>query len=104
MIVMKFGGTSVQDAKAIDRAAQIVQGRLADRPVVVVSAMGDSTDQLIELAKQVCENPPKREMDQLLVTGGAPAMMIGWTSSAAIGTNSSGDARSGLCTHCFTAP
>src|SRR5271169_1012957 len=39
MIVMKFGGTSVQDAKAIDRVAHIVQGRLADRPVVVVSAM-----------------------------------------------------------------
>ncbi|HYW36721.1 MAG TPA: hypothetical protein VE957_01290, partial [Terriglobales bacterium] len=39
MIVMKFGGTSVQDAKAIERVAHIVQGRLADRPVVVVSAM-----------------------------------------------------------------
>ena len=39
MIVMKFGGTSVQDAKAIDRVGQIVQGRLADRPIVVVSAI-----------------------------------------------------------------
>ena len=47
MIVMKFGGTSVQDAKAIDRVAQIVQGRLADRPVVVVSAMAKVTDSLL---------------------------------------------------------
>src|SRR6266853_2337884 len=47
MIVMKFGGTSVQDAKAIDRAAQIVQGRLGDHPVVVVSAMSKVTDSLL---------------------------------------------------------
>src|SRR5208283_670092 len=47
MIVMKFGGTSVQDAKAIDRVAQIVQSRLADRPVVVVSAMAKVSDSLL---------------------------------------------------------
>src|ERR1700675_1766111 len=51
MIVMKFGGTSVQDAKAIDRAAQIVQGRLADGPVVVVSAMSKVTDSLLAMGK-----------------------------------------------------
>jgi len=51
MIVMKFGGTSVQDAKAIDRVAQIVQGRLADRPVVVVSAMAKVTDSLLAMGK-----------------------------------------------------
>ncbi|MGH9537728.1 MAG: hypothetical protein ACRD3H_07380, partial [Terriglobales bacterium] len=39
MIVMKFGGTSVQDAKAIERAAAIVNDRLEQKPVVVVSAM-----------------------------------------------------------------
>ena len=39
MIVMKFGGTSVEDAKAIDRVAAIVEGRLPQKPVVVVSAM-----------------------------------------------------------------
>jgi aspartate kinase len=51
MIVMKFGGTSVQDAKAIERAAQIVQGRLADGPVVVVSAMSKVTDSLLAMGK-----------------------------------------------------
>jgi len=51
MIVMKFGGTSVQDAKAIDRAAQIVQARLADHPVVVVSAMSKVTDSLLAMRK-----------------------------------------------------
>ena len=51
MIVMKFGGTSVQDAKALDRVAQIVQGRLADRPVVVVSAMAKVTDSLLAMGK-----------------------------------------------------
>ena len=51
MIVMKFGGTSVQDAKAIDRVAQIVQGRRADRPVVVVSAMAKVTDSLLAMGK-----------------------------------------------------
>ncbi len=51
MIVMKFGGTSVQDAKAIDCVAHIVQGRLADRPVVVVSAMAKVTDSLLAMGK-----------------------------------------------------
>jgi len=51
MIVMKFGGTSVQDSKAIDRVAQIVQGRLADRPVVVVSAMAKVTDSLLAMGR-----------------------------------------------------
>jgi len=51
MIVMKFGGTSVQDAKAIDRVTQIVKGRLADRPVVVVSAMAKVTDSLLAMGK-----------------------------------------------------
>jgi aspartate kinase len=51
MIVMKFGGTSVQDADAIDRAATIVKGRLAQKPVVVVSAMAKVTDQLLAMAR-----------------------------------------------------
>ena len=51
MIVMKFGGTSVQDAKAIERAAEIVKGRLAQKPVVVVSAMSKVTDQLLAMAR-----------------------------------------------------
>src|SRR3982074_2630533 len=51
MIVMKFGGTSVQDRKAIERVAHIVRGRLADRPVVVVSAMAKVTDSLLAMGK-----------------------------------------------------
>src|SRR5437868_6964475 len=51
MIVMKFGGTSVEDAKAIDRVASIVQGRQAQQPVVVVSAMAKVTDTLLTMAK-----------------------------------------------------
>lgn len=51
MLVMKFGGTSVQDAKAIDRIASIVKGRLAQHPVIVVSAMAKVTDQLLATAR-----------------------------------------------------
>jgi aspartate kinase len=51
MIVMKFGGTSVQDSKAIERVASIVKERLALRPVVVVSAMAKVTDQLLAMSK-----------------------------------------------------
>lgn len=51
MIVMKFGGTSVQDAEAIDRAAAIVKARLPQKPVVVVSAMAKVTDQLLAMAR-----------------------------------------------------
>ena len=51
MIVMKFGGTSVQDASAIDRAAAIVRGRLAEKPVVVVSALSKVTDALLAVGK-----------------------------------------------------
>src|SRR5215469_7305045 len=50
-IVMKFGGTSVGDAKAIGRVAEIVRARLPERPVVVVSAMARVTDQLLEMAR-----------------------------------------------------
>jgi aspartate kinase len=51
MLVMKFGGTSVQDAKAIDRVAGIVKGRLPQQPIVVVSAMAKVTDQLLGTAR-----------------------------------------------------
>ncbi|HEV2989189.1 MAG TPA: lysine-sensitive aspartokinase 3 [Candidatus Angelobacter sp.] len=50
MIVMKFGGTSVQDAQAIDRIADIVRERLSEKPVVVVSALAKITDQLLAMA------------------------------------------------------
>jgi aspartate kinase len=51
MIVMKFGGTSVESATAIDRVAKIVHARLPDKPVVVISAMSKITDQLVAMSK-----------------------------------------------------
>ena len=51
MIVMKFGGTSVEDARAIERVAAIVKDRLPQRPVVVVSAMAKVTDTLLTMAR-----------------------------------------------------
>ena len=77
LIVQKFGGTSVADAEKIHKAAAraIAAKRKGNHVAVVVSAMGDTTDELIELANKVCQfngnkaPPPKREMDQLLVTG-----------------------------------
>ena len=53
MIVAKFGGTSVADAEAIARLIGIVRSRLADRPVVVVSALAKVTDALLALAPMV---------------------------------------------------
>src|SRR5215470_5035938 len=50
MIVMKFGGTSVQDAAAINRVAEIVRSKLGRKPVVVVSAMARVTDALLRIA------------------------------------------------------
>lgn len=50
-VVMKFGGTSVGDSKAIARVAEIVRGRLPQRPIVVVSAMAKVTDQLLQMAR-----------------------------------------------------
>ena len=77
LIVQKFGGTSVADAEKIHRAARraIAAKEQGNEVVVVVSAMGQTTDDLVELARQICSyagcesNPPKREMDQLLATG-----------------------------------
>jgi len=71
LIVQKFGGTSVADAEKIHRAARrAVRAKLEGaRVVLVVSAMGHATDELIALARQVSPNPPKRELDMLLTTG-----------------------------------
>src|SRR5437763_871107 len=50
MIVMKFGGTSVESAQAIERVASIVKARAARHPIVVVSAMGKTTNKLLAIA------------------------------------------------------
>ncbi|MFM1803601.1 MAG: to aspartokinase [Planctomycetota bacterium] len=71
VFVQKFGGTSVGDPKRIARCAARVKQRIDEghRVVVVVSAMGHTTDELIELAGQVTDQPSRREMDMLLSTG-----------------------------------
>ena len=71
LIVQKDGGSSVANANRIKNVAnRIIQTKKqGNQVVVIVSAMGDSTDELIELAKQVNPNPPKREMDMLVSTG-----------------------------------
>ncbi|TET96442.1 MAG: aspartate kinase [Dehalococcoidia bacterium] len=71
LIVQKYGGTSVADAQRIRNVADRIARRLeaGDRLVVVVSAMGDTTDELLALAGQMTERPEEREMDLLLSTG-----------------------------------
>jgi len=71
LIVQKYGGSSVADTEKIKRVAQrVVRTRDAGNDVVVVvSAMGKTTDRLISLAKEIVVEPPKREMDMLLATG-----------------------------------
>ncbi|HZK48355.1 MAG TPA: aspartate kinase [Thermoleophilia bacterium] len=68
---MKFGGTSVADVACVKRVAQrIVDARRAGSPVVaVVSARGDTTDELISMAREISDAPPEREMDMLLSAG-----------------------------------
>ena len=70
-IVQKFGGSSVASAELIQRVARRIAVTRAQHAqvVAVVSAMGDSTDELISLAHKVNPAPPSREMDQLLSTG-----------------------------------
>ncbi len=69
--VMKFGGTSVADPEKISRAAEraIGERRKGFAVVVVVSAPGDMTDELIALAERVAPEPDERELDQLITTG-----------------------------------
>jgi len=78
LIVAKFGGSSVADAAGILRVAKrIADTKRADNEVVVVvSAMGDTTDDLIDLAKQVSPNPPGRELDMLLTAGERISMAV----------------------------
>ncbi|GAB6166032.1 aspartate kinase [Thermostilla marina] len=71
IIVQKFGGTSVADAEKIMAAARkaIRAQKQGHQVVMVVSAMGHTTDHLVDLARQVSKDPPAREMDMLLSTG-----------------------------------
>ncbi len=71
LIVQKFGGTSIADAQRINRAARrAIKANLQGKQVVMVlSAMGKTTDQLVALAGQITDHSPRREMDMLLSTG-----------------------------------
>ena len=70
-VVMKFGGTSVADAERIKRAARriVAQRETGRRVVAVLSARGQTTDELIAMAEEVSATPDPREMDMLLSTG-----------------------------------
>ena len=85
IVVQKYGGSSVADATSIKRVAQrIVATKKAGHDVVVVvSAMGDTTDELIDLANQVAPLPPGRELDMLLTAGERISMAV---LAMAIGT------------------
>ena len=71
LIVQKFGGSSVRDAQRIQNVASIIADtyKAGNNVIVVLSAQGDTTDDLIAKAMEISENPSKREMDMLLSTG-----------------------------------
>ncbi len=110
IIVQKFGGSSVADAAKVNNVANRVTEtyREGNSVVVVVSAQGDTTDDLIEKAHEINDNPSKREMDMLLASGeqisiallamaieklGAPVISLtGWQAGFATDSNS-GNAR-----------
>ncbi|MBR8741122.1 aspartate kinase [Nocardiopsis sp. MG754419] len=78
LIVQKYGGSSVADAEAIKRVAQriVAQKKAGHDVVVVVSAMGDTTDELLDLAEQVSPMPPARELDMLVTAGERMSMAL----------------------------
>jgi aspartate kinase len=78
LIVQKYGGSSVQDAQRVKRVAEriVATKRAGNDVVVVVSAMGDTTDELLDLAQQVSPVPPPRELDMLLTSGERISMAL----------------------------
>ncbi len=78
LVVQKYGGSSVADAERIKRVAERIVGakKAGHDVVVVVSAMGDTTDELIDLAKQIVPVPAGREFDMLLTAGERISMAL----------------------------
>ena len=78
IVVQKYGGSSVADAAGVKRVAQRIVNtkKLGHQVVVVVSAMGDTTDELIDLANEVSPLPPARELDMLLTAGERISMAV----------------------------
>ncbi|MDX6254739.1 MAG: aspartate kinase [Frankiales bacterium] len=78
LVVQKYGGSSVADAERIKRVAEriVAARRDGNEVVVVVSAMGDETDRLLDLAKEISPVPPPRELDMLLTAGERVSMAL----------------------------
>jgi aspartate kinase len=78
IVVQKYGGTSVADVQKLRRVAERVMHtqRAGHQVVVVVSAMGDTTDELLAMAQQVSPNPERRELDMLLSAGERISMAL----------------------------
>ncbi|MEG3614687.1 MULTISPECIES: aspartate kinase [Isoptericola] len=78
LVVQKYGGSSVSDARSIKRVAKRIAEakRAGNDVVVVVSAMGDTTDELLDLAADISPRPPQREMDILLTAGERISMSL----------------------------
>jgi aspartate kinase len=78
LVVQKYGGSSVADAARIKRVAQriVATKKAGNDVVVIVSAMGDTTDELLDLAQQVTPLPPGRELDMLLTAGERISMAL----------------------------
>jgi aspartokinase len=101
LVVQKFGGSSVGSAERIRRVAErIVDTKKAGNDVVVVvSAMGDTTDELLGLARQVAPVPPAREMDMLLTAGERISNALVAMAIHSLGA----EARSALADRCHAA-
>jgi aspartate kinase len=89
LVVQKYGGSSVQDADRIKRVAERIvrTHKEGNDVVVVVSAMGDTTDELLDLAEQVSPAPPPREMDMLLTAGERISNALVAMAISALGAN-----------------
>ena len=98
LIVQKFGGTSVADAGRIRGAARraVAAHREGHQVVVVVSARGKKTDELVGLAAEITDSPSAREMDMLLSTGEQESVALMAMAVAAEGA----EAISIMCQHC----
>lgn len=78
LVIQKYGGSSVADVDKLKKVASMIAAvkKQGIDVVVVVSAMGKTTNQLIEMAKAISPNPPRREMDMLLSTGERTSMAL----------------------------
>ena len=93
LIVQKFGGSSVANPERIQRVARRIAKTVdtGNQVVVVVSAMGDTTDNLIALAKELSPSPSAREMDMLMATGEGEETPAIWKDYREIVTAANGD-------------